>query len=88
MCTNGIPVCSNAIYSNAVDIPSSNKVQVFVSTFEDHRTEQADFTVVYDSPSVGAERDVALFQNSKMVNCQTRSCLRGSRKLQNLVAIS
>ena len=33
-----------------------------MSTFEDHRPEQADFAVVYNSPSIGAGRDVVLFR--------------------------
>ena len=41
--------------------PGSNEVHVSASTFEDHRPEQADFAVVYNSPSIGAGPDVALF---------------------------
>ena len=41
--------------------PSSNEVQASVSTFEGHRPEQADFTVICDSPSIGAGQDIALF---------------------------
>ena len=42
--------------------PSSNEVQVSASTFEDHRSKQADFAVIYDSPSIRAGLDVALFR--------------------------
>ena len=40
--------------------PGSNEVHVSVSTFEDHTPKQADFAVVYDSPSIGAGPDIAL----------------------------
>ena len=33
-----------------------------MSIFEDHRCNQADFAVVYDSPSIGTGPDIALFQ--------------------------
>ena len=42
--------------------PGSNEVHVSASTFEDHRPKQADFAVIYDSPSVGAWPDIALFR--------------------------
>ena len=34
----------------------------FCINFEDHRPKQADFTVVHDSPSIGAGPGIALFQ--------------------------
>ena len=39
-----------------------NEVHVSASTFEDHSPEQADFAVVYDSPSIGAGPDKELFR--------------------------
>ena len=46
-------------------IPGSNEVQVSASTFEDHRHKRADFTVIHDSPSIGAGPDTALFRKLK-----------------------
>ena len=40
-----------------------------------YRPEQADFTVIYDSQSIGAVPDIALFR--KVVNRQTRFCPGG-----------
>ena len=45
--------------------PGSSKVQYSVSTIEDHRPKRAEFTVVHDSPSIGAGPDIALFQKLK-----------------------
>ena len=39
-----------------------NKVQVSASTFEDQRLERTDFSVVHDSPSIGAGASIALFR--------------------------
>ena len=43
-----------------------------MSSFEDHRLEQAEFAVVHNSTSIGAGPGVALFRNS-----QTRFCHGG-----------
>ena len=42
--------------------PSSNRGQVSASVFEDHRLERTDFTVVHDSPSIGAGPETAFFR--------------------------
>ena len=52
--------------------PDVNQVLISASTFEDQRLEQTDFAVVHDSPSIRAGPSIALFENSKMVSCQTR----------------
>ena len=41
--------------------PGSSKVQVSASILEDHGLKRTNFTIVLDSPSIGAGLDVALF---------------------------
>ena len=49
----------------------TNLDQISVSTFEDQRLKQTDFTVIHDIiPSIGAGPSIALFKNSK-TNHQT-----------------
>ena len=48
--------------------PDSSKVQVSVSTFEEHKHERANFAVIYNSPSIGAGPDIA------STFLQTRRC--------------
>ena len=52
--------------------PVSSKGQISASVFEDHRLRRTDLTIVHDSPSTGAGPVVALFENSRTVNYQTR----------------
>ena len=40
--------------------PDVDQVQVPASTFEDQRLERTDFTIVHDSPSIGAGPGIAL----------------------------
>ena len=42
--------------------PSSNKGQVSVSVFEDHRLRRTNLTIIHDSSSIGAGPDVAFFR--------------------------
>ena len=41
--------------------PGSSEVQESASALEDHRPKQANFAVIYDSPSIGTGSDIALF---------------------------
>ena len=45
--------------------PGSNEAQISESTLEYHRNEWADFTVIHDSPSIGAGPDITVPQNLK-----------------------
>ena len=51
---------NNGAWANA----RANKCRPFPSSseVEDHRPEQADFAVVYDSPLIGAGQDIVLFR--------------------------